>query len=253
MVVSNTVRKKLGANAGDYVKLSVNNTLTGQQYSFRARIMHSFKASPDMDLFGDYAYMSQAQGRYLCEAINYNFDDIGYGQLLITGVPNLQEIANKIVSISPDHTEAVVISEVRLTFSLIERYLNGFVLFITLILAVLAVMFLGVYTYGKCKEEAEVFKMLRAIGLSVTDIRVMIYLQILVRIVISILNGIALGLMFSWGLAGQVQEVLMLKAPLPDLGIVYFISLVLLVVFSVTVIRSTGYLTKRTVLETSKM
>ena len=59
---------------------------------------------------------------------------------------------------------------------MIEEYLNGFVLFITLILAVLSVLFLTVYTYGKCKEEAEVFKMLRAIGLSVYNIRLMIYL-----------------------------------------------------------------------------
>jgi ABC-type antimicrobial peptide transport system permease subunit len=109
-------------------------------------------------------------------------------------------------------------------------------------------MFLGVYTYGKCKEEAEVFKMLRAIGLSVFDIRLMIYLEILVRMVISIINGILLGLLFSLGLAGQVEEVLMLKAPLPDLGIVFVIAILLLAIFSATVIRSTEYLTKRTVL-----
>jgi hypothetical protein len=48
----------------------------------------------------------------------------------------------------------VEISEVRQSFELIEKYLNGFVLFITAILAVLSVLFLTVYTYGKCKEEA---------------------------------------------------------------------------------------------------
>ena len=45
----------------------------------------------------------------------------------------------------------------------------------------------------------------------------------------------------------------MLKAPLPSLGIVVLIAVVLLVLFSVTVIRSTSYLTKRTVLETTKV
>jgi ABC-type antimicrobial peptide transport system permease subunit len=63
---------------------------------------------------------------------------------------------------------------------------------------------LFVYTYGKCKEEAEVFKMLRAIGLSVFDIRMMVFLEILVRIVVSIFNGIVLGIVFSLGLSGQI-------------------------------------------------
>ena len=49
-------------------------------------------------------------------------------------------------------------------------------MFITFILSILSVLFLTVYTHGKCKEEAEVFKMLRAIGLSVFDIRLMVYL-----------------------------------------------------------------------------
>lgn len=120
-----------------------------------------------------------------------------------------------------------------------ESFLNGFIVFITLILATLSILFLGVYTYGKCKEEAEVFKMLRAIGLSVFDIRLMVFLEILVRIVIAIFNGILLGLIFSWGLAGQVEEILMLKASVPDLGILYIISVVLLVIFSVTVTKST--------------
>ena len=136
---------------------------------------------------------------------------------------------------------------------MLERYLNGFVLFITLILGVLSVLFLTVYTYGKCKEEAEVFKMLRAIGLSVYNIRLMIYLEILIRMVIAILNGTLLGLVFSIGLSGQVEEVLMLKAPLPSLTIVVVIAFVLLAIFSATVIRSTSYLTQRTVLQTAKM
>ena len=75
---------------------------------------------------------------------------------------------------------------------------------VTVILGSLSVLFLFVYTYGKCKEEAEVFKMLRAIGLSVFDIRIMVFLEILVRIVVSIFNGIVLGIVFSLGLSGQI-------------------------------------------------
>ena len=73
-----------------------------------------------------------------------------------------------------------------------------------MILATLSVLFLTVYTYGKCKEEAEVFKMLRAVGLSVFNIRLMVYLEILVRMIIAIINGTILGLVFSVGLSGQV-------------------------------------------------
>ena len=64
---------------------------------------------------------------------------------------------------------------------------------------------------------------------------------------ISIINGILLGLMFSLGLSGQIEEILMLKAPLPKLDIVLLIAVALLGVFSLTVIKSTDYLTKRTV------
>ena len=95
--------------------------------------------------------------------------------------------------------------------------------------------------------------MLRAIGLSVYNIRLMLYLEILIRMVIAILNGTLLGLVFSIGLSGQVEEVLMLKAPLPSLTIVVVIAFVLLAIFSTTVIRSTSYLTQRTVLQTAKI
>lgn len=71
--------------------------------------------------------------------------------------------------------------------------------------------------------------------------------------VISIFNGVLLGLVFSMGLSGQVEEILMLKAPLPSLTIVGAIAATLLVVFSLTIVHSTSYLSKRTVLETTKV
>lgn len=81
--------------------------------------MHSFKVSPSVDIYSNYAFMSEAQGKYIYNAIGYNASSIGYYKVLITGVPSLQEIANKITSMSPDHTQAVLFSQVRLTFSLI--------------------------------------------------------------------------------------------------------------------------------------
>lgn len=95
-------------------------------------------------------------------------------------------------------------NSVRESFETMESYLQGFIALVTVILATLSVLFLFVYTYGKCKEEAEVFKMLRAIGLSVTDIRLTIFIEILIRIVVSIFNGILLGIIFSLGLSGQI-------------------------------------------------
>lgn len=76
---------------------------------------------------------------------------------------------------------------------------------VTIILASLSVLFLFVYTYGKCKEEADVFKMLRSIGISVFDLRLIIFLEILIRIVISIINGIIFGIFFSLLLSGQIE------------------------------------------------
>ena len=52
------------------------------------------------------------------------------------------------------------------SFELLEEYLNGFIILITAIMSVLAVLFLFLYTLGKCRDEADMFKMLRAIGLS---------------------------------------------------------------------------------------
>jgi ABC-type antimicrobial peptide transport system permease subunit len=85
-----------------------------------------------------------------------------------------------------------------------ESYLEGFIVIVTVILAILSTMFLFLYTYGKCKEEASVFKMLRAVGMSATDIRIMVFIEILVRVLIAIFNGIVLGVIFSLGLSGQI-------------------------------------------------
>lgn len=42
-------------------------------------------------------------------------------------------------------------------------------------MSALVTIFIFLYTVGKCREEAEMYKMLRAIGLSAANIRVMVY------------------------------------------------------------------------------
>jgi ABC-type antimicrobial peptide transport system permease subunit len=69
----------------------------------------------------------------------------------------------------------------------------------------LAVLFVFLYTLGKCRDESEMYKMLRAIGVSVKDIRIMIFLEILIRLLVSIANGILLGIVFSLGFGMQIE------------------------------------------------
>ncbi len=94
--------------------------------------------------------------------------------------------------------------------------------------------------------------MLRAIGLAVSDIRLIVFIEILIRIIVSIFNGIVLGIVFSLGLSGQIEEVLMINTPPIKLNTIFIIAFIMLALFGVTVTNSTSYLNKRTVLETSK-
>ena len=94
--------------------------------------------------------------------------------------------------------------------------------------------------------------MLRAVGLSVLQLRLSIFLEIFLRLVVSIVNGIALGVVFSLGLAGQVEEVLMINTPQLEMGGIFLIALFMLGLFSVVVVHATSYLAHRTVLQTAK-
>lgn len=47
--------------------------------------------------------------------------------------------------------------------------------------------------------------MLRAIGLSAQGIRLMIFLEILIRLIVSISNGILLGIVLSVGFGAQIE------------------------------------------------
>ena len=87
----------------------------------------------------------------------------------------MKQVANKILSMSPDHTDMFEIGFVSQSFALLTNSLNGYVVGITAIMSCLAVLFLFLYTLGKCREEAEMYKMLRAIGLSCFDIRLMVF------------------------------------------------------------------------------
>ena len=99
----------MGARPGDNFRLMVNNTLTGQHYYFRCRVMHSLKVAPGVDLFRSFAYLSESQAEYIFKAIGYDLDKFHYNKLFVTGVPGLKEIGNRILSMSPDHTEVVAI------------------------------------------------------------------------------------------------------------------------------------------------
>jgi len=116
----------------------------------------------------------------------------------------------------------------------------------------LAVLFIFLYTLGKCKDEADMYKMLRAVGLPVNDIRIMIFLEILIRLFVSIVNGLILGIVFSLGFGMQIEEFLLINTPGLDLTLIANIATLLFFVFCITVFLATRYLTKRTVLETSK-
>lgn len=96
------------------------------------------------------------------------------------------------------------------------------------------------------------YKMLRAIGVSVKDLRLMIFLEIFIRLFVSIMNGILLGIVFSVGFAMQIEEFLMINTPGMDLSLILSIAIVMFVVFSVTVYLSTKYLTTKTVADTAK-
>jgi hypothetical protein len=146
------MRKKLGAQPGDILKLVINDTLNHNNYYLRCKIAHSFKTAPGVDLFSSIVFMSEDQANYLFDIIGYNRSELSYYKLFVTGTDNLQEIGNKIVSMSPGHTLIFDIQQVRLSFELLENYLRGFILFVTVILALLSVLFLAVYTHGKCKE-----------------------------------------------------------------------------------------------------
>lgn len=71
------------------------------------------------------------------------------------------------------------------------------------------------------------------------------------RLVVSIINGILLGIILSIGFAKQIEEVLLITTPAIDVTMVMIIAVVLLVVFSITVFYSTSYISKRTVAQTN--
>lgn len=138
------------------------------------------------------------------------------------------------------------------SFSLLESYLSFYIVMIATIMGMLAVLFVFIYTLGKCRDEAEMYKMLRAIGVSVKDLRLMIFLEIFIRLLVSIVNGILLGIVFSLGFGMQIEEFLMINTPGMDLSLITSIAVVMFAVFSVTVYMATKYLTKKTVADTAK-
>lgn len=97
------------------------------------------------------------------------------------------------------------------------------------------------------------YKMLRAIGLSATNIRIMVFLEIIIRLVVSVIDGIILGIIFSIGFSMQIEEFLMIKTPVMDITIVSIIGVVLIGIFSLTIIRATRYIAEKSVADTNKI
>ena len=62
------------------------------------------------------------------------------------------------------------------SFAVMQNGLLYFVVGVTIITGSLCTMFLFVYTLSKCRDEADMFKMLRAIGVSVGQIRLMVFI-----------------------------------------------------------------------------
>lgn len=91
------------------------------------------------------------------------------------------------------------------------------------------------------------YKMLRAIGLSSKSIRVMVFSQIIIRLAVAIVGGILLGVVFSLGFSLQIQEFLMINTPPMDVTIVCLIGLFLIIIFSITIIKATKYISERSV------
>ena len=137
------------------------------------------------------------------------------------------------------------------SFSLLADSLDAYVIGITAIMSCLAVLFLFLYTLNKCREEAEMYKMLRAIGLSSFDIRLMVFTEVMVRLFVAIMNGILLGIVLSVGFSLQIEEFLMINTPMVNPSIVLIIALLLLIIFGVTIVRATAYLKQRTVANTA--
>ena len=97
------------------------------------------------------------------------------------------------------------------------------------------------------------FKMLRAIGLSAKSIRIMVFSEIIIRLVVSVIDGILLGVVFSIGFSLQIEEFLMINTPPIDVTIVSLLGIFLILIFSFTIIRATKYISERSVAETTKI
>lgn len=165
----------------------------------------------------------------------------------------MKGIGSSIIAMSPEHTQMFEVEFVSKSFHLLQKYLDLYIILITSIMSVLVTIFIFLYTLGKCREEAEMYKMLRAIGLSATNIRIIVFLEVIIRLFIAIVNGILLGVVFSLGFSMQIEEFLMIMTPPMDITIVCIIGIVLLFVFSITIIRATSYLAAKTVAETNKL
>ncbi len=69
IVVTTTLRKQLGVNAGDEYKLLVFNKKNLKKFYLRSKITHSLKAGPGLDILRPEAYVSYEQAQYIYEIL----------------------------------------------------------------------------------------------------------------------------------------------------------------------------------------
>lgn len=74
--------------------------------------MHSMKVGPGLDLYSSLTFISEEQTRYIYETIGADPKLLKYEKLFISGV-GIEGVGNKILSMSPPHTQLFEINSVR--------------------------------------------------------------------------------------------------------------------------------------------
>lgn len=202
----------------------------------------------------DRAFLSEQQANYLYASINSTVG-LKYEKLLVKGRNNpreVKDVSSALLALSPEHTELSEVSFVEASFSILQTYLEWFITVLSVVMNSLSVLLLFLYTRNKCREELEMYRILRAVGTPVLRLRIMIFCEVFVRVVISVLIGIVMGIIFSVAFANQVEALLMVKMPAIELGLIAVMAAVLLLIFSGTVIYSTKDLERMTVAQMAR-
>lgn len=89
-------------------------------------------------------------------------------------------------------------------------------------------------------------------GTPTTMLRVMVFCEVFVRVLVSVFIGIIMGIIFSVAFAAQIESILLVQMPRIQLGLIFEMAAVLLIIFSATVIYSTKDIQKMTVAQMAR-